>query len=162
MNEQEQGKLKYLTGDSTVPYLSVARKISRFISSPKRWGKTSHIIRRALDKPGWQGLSIKDARKQTRSEWEADFLSSSEGWTFYQYQFTKEQLRPIIEKQGFTIIEEFIDFADEGIFHNFGWIAGRYDSFAGKVVFSPIGKILRRFCPVDSSGHMLCYITRKG
>lgn len=145
----------------TVPYLSSVRRVSLFLRSPMRWVKTSRLLRRILKKPGWQGRTFREAKKRAHTEWKAAFLSSPDGWSFYEYIFTRDQLRPIIANKGFAIIEEFVDFADEGIFHNFGRMAGRYDGLAGKVVFSPLGKILRRLCPVDFSGHMLCYVARK-
>ena len=52
----------------TVPYLGAARKVSSLLSLPMRCVKRSRLIRRVLGKPGWQGRTFREAKKQTRTE----------------------------------------------------------------------------------------------
>lgn len=145
----------------TVPFNGPVRKMSRFVRFPMQWAKASRWLRRILKKKGHNGQSLKDAKKETLLEYASDFICNNRGWTFYQYQFTKEQMRTLMNRCGFQIIEEFIEFGDEGIFHNIGRIVGTFDHIKGVVVFSLIGKVLRKLFPIHLTGHMLCYVVRR-
>lgn len=83
---------------------------------------------------------------------------TKKGWEFYQYHFTKRQMRAFFVDAKFEILDEFVKFIDEGILHNFGSIAGTFDYKQGKVLLSRTGRILRKVCPGSPTGHMLCYI----
>lgn len=145
----------------TVPFLGLVKKISRFFQTPKKALVRNRLLRRFLKKPGWSGRNIAQARKATRKRCASDFIVSDNGWEFYQYHFTKQQMREICYDCGFQIIEEFIEFGDEGFLHNFGRIAGHYDYEKGEVAFSMIGKMLRAVIPLNIMGCMLCLLVRK-
>jgi SAM-dependent methyltransferase len=145
----------------TVPYLGSARKVSRFFKTPIRRLKATRLVMRISGKAGWQGRTLREARCKTRADWQADFLCDAKGWDFYQYLFTKNQLRPIIENQGFTILEEFITHRAEGIADNFGRIVAHFQHRLSKDSSSFLGRIIRSCFSVDRTGHMLCYLVRK-
>ena len=145
----------------TVPYLGLIKKISRFFQIPKKTLIRNRLLRRLLKKPGYNGRSIEQARKATNKRYASDFIPTKDGWEFYQYHFTKGQMREILYDCGFQIVDEFIEFGDEGIFHNFGRIAGHYDYEKGVVAFSMIGKMLRGVIPLNIMGNMLCLLVRK-
>lgn len=65
-------------------------------------------------------------------------------------------MREVFISCGWDIVDEFAEHGDEGIFHNFGFLAGKYDKIKG-VQFNYFGKLLRRIIDVKLMGHMLCY-----
>lgn len=144
----------------TVPYLGPVRKLMRFISKPKVIVKQSRLVRNILGKKTG-ACSIYEAKKQTIAQYTADFVMTEKGWDFFQYHFTKTQMRAFLADARFEILEEFVEFIDEGILHNFGRIAGTFDFKQGKVLLSWTGRMLRKVCPGSSTGHMLCYIVQK-
>jgi hypothetical protein len=60
-----------------------------------------------------------------------------------------------------SVLREAVLFHEDGIFHNFGRMAGRYCEHTGRIRLSPCGKLLKRLVPVRLSGHMVCYVVRK-
>jgi SAM-dependent methyltransferase len=145
----------------TVPFNGPAQKILRPIKAPMRWLKASKLLRRLLNKPGWAGKRLRDVKKEIVRSWASDYLCDYNGWNFYQYLFTKTQFRPPLKDNGFEVMEEFVGFGDEGILHNFGRMAGKFDYDNGIVLFTPLGKLLRMLIPVNLMGNMLCYVVRK-
>ncbi|HEY6003535.1 MAG TPA: class I SAM-dependent methyltransferase [Anaeromyxobacter sp.] len=146
----------------TVPYLGPVRAAMRRVVAPRRALVQTSWLRRLLRKTlGVDRRTIGDARREVLPGYAADFIMSRRGWEFYQYHFSKQQMRAFLRGAGLDIVEEFVDFGDEGILHNFGPIAGRFDHSTGRVRFSLIGRALRRTLPVDLMGHMLCYLVRK-
>jgi SAM-dependent methyltransferase len=147
-------------GIITVPHLGIFRRLQRFISSMKSLISQNSFLRRLLGKQ--VGLrTLKEAKLETLSGFAADFFAKEQGWEFYQYNFSKSQMRTFLQEAGFEVIEEFVEFGDEGIISYFGKIAGIYDDEKGVFVFTSIGKLLRKIIPLDKAGHMLCYLVRK-
>ena len=70
-------------------------------------------------------------------------------------------MRRFLTDSRFVIEDEYVDFKDEGIFHNFGKITGKYDHNAGMVRFNFLGKLLKVILPTSLTGHMLCYKVKK-
>jgi SAM-dependent methyltransferase len=133
----------------TVPFLGPVRRIRRAVG---RLLNRSRAVAQAQD-------------DRVRDEWAPDFLISEDGIAFFQYNFTRQQMRRFLNEAGFTVIREFVDFADEGILHNFGKLAGRYDRENSRVRFSLPGRLLRAVIPSRWVGHMLCYVvspTKRG
>ncbi len=129
----------------TVPYLSPIRRFRRFIRSCA--GRRDEIkVKAPIPYSG---------------KWAADYHYEDESLSFFQYVFSKKQMRKFLLDAGFIIEDEFVDFKDEGILHNFGHTVGSYDHYTGNVSFSQIGKLLRKLLPVWLSGHMLCYKVKK-
>lgn len=145
----------------TVPFLGQVRRFSRFIRAPQTILVRNRLLRRLLKKRGWNGQSIAQARRDTRRGYAADFILTNDGWEFFQYSFTKRQMKQILHECGFQIVEEFVEFGDEGILHYFGRMAGFYDYEKGRVAFTIMGRFLRAVVPLDFVGHMLCYLVRK-
>ncbi len=125
----------------TVPYLG-----------PVRWLR--RVLRRLLGKREERRIS---PPAPYTGKWEADYQFVDGKWSFFQYVFDKRQMRRFVGESGFAVIQEFADFKDEGVLHNFGGIVGSYDYAAGRVRLNPIGRLLRRLLPVSFVGHMLCY-----
>ncbi len=144
----------------TVPFFSLARRLSRCITLPLQCAKASSTLSRVFQKSGWDGRALREARSNTVLEWFPDFGCDKEGWAFFQYNFTKGQMRNFLRLNRFEIIEELVALGDEGILQNFGRLAGYFDDLEGVVVFSPLGKIISRLLPVSLVGHMLCYVVR--
>jgi ubiquinone/menaquinone biosynthesis C-methylase UbiE len=145
----------------TVPYNGPVRKICRSLCSPSQRLKRNPILRQIMRKQGCLGKTFKEAKIETVSRWASDYVCTEQGWDFFQYHFTKDQMRMFIERSGFEILEEFIGFGDEGVLHNFGRLAGVYDYKQACVRFSSMGKTLRHLIPVNLMGHMLCYVIRR-
>jgi hypothetical protein len=88
-------------------------------------------------------------------------MMTERGWDFYEYSLSRTQMRAFLGDAGLEIVEEFVEFGDEGILHNFGRISGTYDPAEARVRLSPVGRVLRRALPVDLVGHMLSYLVRR-
>jgi len=144
----------------TVPYGGPLRRTFRLLSSPVLWMKASLMIRRFFGKP-FHGNSLGNARKKTFSEWFPRFRFGDKGWCFYEYEFNKKQMRIFLSQAGLVIVKEFVAFGDEGIIHNFGRIAGKWNQDRGCVDLKFIGRILKKFIPTYLMGHMLCYVVKK-
>lgn len=144
----------------TVPYLGPVRKLMRFIGRPKMFVKKNKLLRILFGK-NTGSRSFHDAQKEIIAHYSADYLMSENGWEFFQYLFTKPQMCAFLAEANFEIIEEFVEFTEEGILHNFGRIAGVFDFEKGKASLSWAGRILRKTLPASSTGHMLCYIVMK-
>jgi len=146
----------------TVPYNGPIR---RFLNPTRiKWYvrlKQSPFMRSVFNKHPLVGKKLSEAKTGTKKSWSPVFSYSNQGWDFFEYRFTKSQMRDFIRQTNFEIIREFVEFHDEGILHNFGFLSGRYDFQKAQVTFSPFGKILKKLLPVSSVGHMLCYIIGK-
>jgi SAM-dependent methyltransferase len=145
----------------TVPYGGTLRRITRSLQAPITLLKASQLIRRLFGKPT-HGKSLKEARQETNYRWYPRFSFGDQGWFFYEYEFNKFQMQAFLRDTGFSIQREFVAFGNEGILHNFGRIAGRWNPERADVDFGPIGRILRKLLPVSFMGHMLCYVVTKG
>jgi SAM-dependent methyltransferase len=145
----------------TVPYLGPIRRVSWFLRSPSKRLRALPWLRSLFGKPIWKGKSLREARKETIKAWKADCIFGENGWHFYQYQFTKAQMRAFVDVEGLRIILEKVIAGDDGVYHNFAPFAGVYDYSKGRVVFSRIGKLLRRLCSDDHVGHMVLYVVQK-
>ncbi|PKO03915.1 MAG: hypothetical protein CVU43_00075 [Chloroflexi bacterium HGW-Chloroflexi-5] len=144
----------------TVPYLSLVRKVVRFVTKLKLLLKRNKLIRTLFGKPSGN-KSFNEAKKETLANYAADYVMTDQGWEFFQYHFSKKQMNNFLTNSNFEIIEEIEGFAEEGILHNFGKLSGKYNYEKGTVSLSWIGKILLYLVPIRVSGHMLCYIVKK-
>ncbi len=70
-------------------------------------------------------------------------------------------MQTFLHNTDLEIIEEFVDFGNEGILHNFGRLSGVYDYDKASISYTLIGKVLRSVLPVNLMGHMLCYLVRR-
>jgi SAM-dependent methyltransferase len=144
----------------TVPYLGLAKRIHHIITIPVKAIKFNPQMRKRMGK-SWKGTSMAEARRKTMPGHVADFLFTETGCEFYQYYFTKAQMRSFLQEANLDILEEFIEFGDEGIIHNFGVLTGRYDYNRGVVSLTWLGRLLRAIIPVGFMGLMLCHLVRK-
>jgi SAM-dependent methyltransferase len=144
----------------TVPYGGALKRTIRLLQKPSLEIKSNKYIRLLFRKsPDERTLS--EAKVNTIRTWYPRFLRGKEGCYFFEYEFNKCQMRKFIQEAGFEIINEFVEFGNEGILHNFGKIAGKWNSDRCDVDFTFVGKYLRRILPVSISGVMLCLVIRK-
>ena len=146
----------------TVPHLGPVRRVNRGVKAVLRPLYLAIRQRFRLQNYLLEYRRRRVAQAETHPEWAADLMRDAEGgWTFFQYNFTSVQLRGFVEKVGFEMVEEFVDFKDEGILHNFGRAAGTYDFQSSRVQLSSLGRVLKALLPQDVVGHMLCCVARK-
>lgn len=101
------------------------------------------------------------ARAQTHQEWDCDLMPSPSGWVFFQYLFSRPQMRDFLANAGCEICEEFVAFRSEGLLQFLGRLIGNFDYSAGSVRLNPLGALAMRLLPLSWCGMMLCYIARK-
>lgn len=70
-------------------------------------------------------------------------------------------MRAFFAEAGFEVLEEFVGFGNEGILHNFGRLAGKWNEERADIDFTTLGRILREILPVEVMGHTLCYVVAK-
>lgn len=145
----------------TVPFGGPVRRIVDLVSRPALRFKSSSIVRRMFAKRPVNGTKLAEARRQPRKQWHPRFSFGEKGWYFYEYEFSKKQMRTFLTDAGFLIEREFVGFRNEGVLHNFGSLAGRWNSEHANVDFTTLGRLLRRVVPLSICGHMLCYVVRK-
>jgi SAM-dependent methyltransferase len=139
----------------TVPHLGLVRRMKRIIKEFVR--PILYVLTLRRDRL----RNLRAVGRASNRSWAPDFLRKGERWSFFQYNFTKRQMRSFLDEAGFERLEEFVDFRDEGILHNFGRLAGTYDAQNSRVVFSPAGRFLQALISMNLLGHMLCYVVRK-
>ncbi|MDH3197198.1 MAG: class I SAM-dependent methyltransferase [Candidatus Krumholzibacteria bacterium] len=144
----------------TVPYGGALRRVMRAVRSPAERAKSWRWVRLAFGKPVGGG-TLRSARTAANRAWHPRFTCDREGWSFYEYEFDKAQMRAFIARAGLEVRDEFVAFHDQGITRSFGVAAGRWNSERCDVDFTPMGRILRTLLPPASAGHMLCYVLRK-
>jgi SAM-dependent methyltransferase len=144
----------------SVPYGGRLRRIMRSLQAPITVLKATKLIRHLFGKPTY-GKSLKEAAQETNHWWYPRFSFGAQGWFFYEYEFNEFQMRAFLRDAGFSIQEEFVAFGNEGILHNFGRIAGRWNPDRADADFNLIGRIFRKLLPVSFMGHMLCYMATK-
>lgn len=144
----------------TVPFGGGFRALFRHFKDPWLSFKASPWLRRFFGK-AVPGTSLAEARKCARTPWNPRFSHGDQGWFFFEYQFTKPHMRAFLDQAHFQVLDEFVAFGEEGILHNFGPLAAKWNEARGQVDLSTIGRIVQRVIPVRMMGHMLCYVVRK-
>jgi SAM-dependent methyltransferase len=145
----------------TVPFGGSLRRIMRFLSRPIVAFKSNALIRHLFGKRVPVGATLAEAKQTTRVEWHPQFTLSEKGWYFYEYEFNAEQMRTLLTEAKLLIVREFVGFGNEGVLHNFGSLAGRWNEERNDVDFTVFGRLLRKTIPVSVCGHMLCYVVQK-
>ncbi len=144
----------------TIPYGGRLRIFLRLLSKPALFLKSIPFIRALFQKPV-AGSKLQEVARGTNKKWHPRFSYGKEGWSFFEYEFNKAQMREFLAETGFEIREEFVGFGDEGISNNFGVLAGKWNKKRCKVDFTLLGILLRKMIPVKIMGHMLCYVVAK-
>jgi SAM-dependent methyltransferase len=147
----------------TVPYGGALRIGCRALAGPLEAAKGVRLLRRLTGKSplAADSRSLRVARRGTVTAWHPRFSLGREGWSFYEYQFNHRQLNAFIEEAGFTVVDRFTAFRDEGLWHTFGRLAGRWNNQEFRVELNALGRFLRRVLPPSLIGHMLCYVVAK-
>ncbi|MBL8211086.1 MAG: class I SAM-dependent methyltransferase [Bryobacterales bacterium] len=147
----------------TVPYGGRLRRGCRALSQPLELAKGSRLLRRLTGKAPLapQASTMGNARQGTNAAWHPQFALSLEGWSFYEYAFNRQQMDGFLAAAGFRIVRRFAAFTDEGLYHTFGRLAGRWNDAAARVDLTPAGRLLRKVLPTSLIGHMLCYVVKK-
>jgi SAM-dependent methyltransferase len=147
----------------TVPYFSPVRRWLLPLGTISRPFRASRLLRFLFGKtPLQKGASTVQAvlKESTNGLW-TDVDLAAAGWYFYQYRFRKDQILTYLEEAGFAVERTWVSFAPEGLLHDFGWLAGKFDYQAGKARLSFLGRMLLRVVPRDAVGLMVCCIARK-
>jgi SAM-dependent methyltransferase len=144
----------------TVPFQSGMRRLSRVVRKPATLLKRSDRVRRLAGKSSG-GRSHGEAAQGVLPGWSADFTHGANGWEFYQYNMTRQQLHDAVSRAGFETLEEFSAFPEEGLVQNLGQFAGRWNTDSASVDLTALGKLLLRALPDQMNGHMLCAIIKK-
>lgn len=144
----------------TVPYGGWLRILIHYLGKPRLFLKTCVFIRRLFGKSIGE-KTLRQARQKTNKKWHPTFGYGHEGCFFYEYQFNKNQMRAFFKEAGFEIHEEFVEYGNSGMFHNFGKLVGKWNKTRGDVDFTILGRILRKVFPVSVMGHMICYVIAK-
>lgn len=144
----------------TVPFGGGTRALFRHFKDPWLSFKASPWLRRLLGK-AVPGATLAEARKTAHTPWNPRFSHGAEGWFFFEYQFTKAHMRRFLQEARFGVLDEFVAFGAEGVLHNFGPLAAKWNPARGEAELGPLGRLLLRTLPVGSMGHMLCYVLRK-
>lgn len=105
--------------------------------------------------------SLAEALAGTTFRWCPRFMRRESGWVFFEYEFTGRQMRQFIIECGFEVTAEGVGFVDEGLLHNIGRLAGRWNAETQGVVLTRVGRILKKALPGAWVGHMLYYVARK-
>lgn len=144
----------------TVPFGSPLRRLASPFANLSLTVKAIPQLRRLFGKRVGP-TRLANARKGPRHDWLPFVSNDEQGWFFYEYRFTRSQMRSFLAEAGLAVREEFVGFHDEGILHHFGRLAGRFDRQRGAVDFTPVGRLLRAVLPVGIAGHMLCYLVER-
>ena len=144
----------------TVPYGGPLRRAMRFLSRPLLRCRASPWLRRLAGKET-AGKSLAEARREARAAWHPRFGRNEKGWHFYEYEFSREQMRGFLAEAGWRVAREFVAFRNEGILNTFGRPAGRWNPERQDVDFTPLGRVLRALLPAPACGHMLGYVAEK-
>jgi SAM-dependent methyltransferase len=145
----------------TVPYNGPLRRTSWLVRKPLHALRSWDFLRRLAGKPTG-GRSLSGAKRSTLQGWQADFLYHwPDGWSFFQYNLTRDQLRTAMFVSGLEVVEEFVGFAEEGLLHNLGRAAGQWNSKTNAVNLTLLGRVLNLLIPRQANGHMLCQVVRK-
>lgn len=145
----------------TVPYGGWLRRTRLTLLKPITMLKANVLLRRIFHRQGSEGRSLKVAKQGTTKSWYPIFSCAEEGYFFYEYEFSKKQMRTFLIHNDFEILQEFVGFADEGVLHNFGRLSASWNSANADVDFRFLGKVLRLVISVNIMGHMLCYAVRR-
>ncbi|MBF0285941.1 MAG: class I SAM-dependent methyltransferase [Magnetococcales bacterium] len=145
----------------TIPQASRVRRWTALPHRALTGLKGNPFLRRCAGKPVADGPSLTQIRQLTHAPWRPTFGYGPEGWFFYEYHFTMEQMRRFLEDQGFQVRRSFAAFKEEGLLHNFGRLCGVFDAREEAAKLNPVGKLLARILPTESVGLMACLVAVK-
>ena len=147
----------------TVPYRGWLRAVCRLATDPLEALKAVGLIRRMAGKPPLQpgACSRAEARRATVPAWHPRLALGLGGWSFYEYEFNARQLDAFLAAAGLAVSRRFVAFAEEGLLHSLGPLAGRWNAARAAVDLTLLGRLLSRMLPISVSGHMLCYVVQK-
>lgn len=142
----------------TVPF---GGRLRRFLYAIYGYLRSARGLRRLAGKPT-DGCSIAAARSGSVADWFPWFERNGQGWYFFEYEFSRQQMRRFVQDAGFAIVEDAVAFLNEGMAHNFGRLVGpQWDTRCGTIILNAWGRMLRRLLSVDNTGHMLVFVVQK-
>ncbi len=142
----------------TVPF---GGRLRRFLYAIYGGLRTSPPLRRLAGKPT-HGRSIAAARAGSVADWFPWFERNGQGWYFFEYEFTRQQMRHFLQAAGFEVREDAAAFLNEGIAHNFGRLAGpRWDTRCRTITLNAWGRMVGRLLSAENTGHMLVFVVQK-
>lgn len=147
----------------TVPHYFVLRAIAkRFIIEPLRRIKRNALLRHLVGKAPVSPGNPRPFAEVVADRYRRDIHLSVdfEGY-FYEYYFTKAQIREELKKAGFVIEDCFAFNGAAGLIFSFGRLAGVYDSKTHQSRLTLPGRLVHRVLKDDGTGHMICCVVRK-
>ncbi|MHB1510718.1 MAG: class I SAM-dependent methyltransferase [Acidimicrobiales bacterium] len=139
----------------TVPNFSAFRRWVSLARAPERWLRASSTLRRFVGKAVGR-RSLRAAKARTPRPWHAEFIHTEEGWSFYEYRMSREELEQVVAAAGFEVVKPFGIDDDQGLWHTIGF------NFTGRWVGEPLtlrlnifGRMLRRILPYGQTCHMV-------
>ncbi len=147
----------------TVPHFFPLRAIGkRWIQEPSRRLKSNRFLRRISGRPPVPNANPRSHREVLADRYRDDvFLDVDFEGYFYQYQFTKAQIREELERAGFEVERCFAFGGAGGLVFSFGRLAGRYDRRSHETRLNAPARWLLRRLGDDRVGHMICCVVRK-
>jgi SAM-dependent methyltransferase len=150
-------------GIITVPYLSRFRGLTYTLTAePTRRLKRNRWLRRMAKKPPLKNGNPISYREMMAKKYRPDVCMELDfDGFFYEYQFTKAQLREELQRAAFKVDRLFAFSGEHGIVITLGSLAGRIDRQTYQIDLTWLGKLLLRLLSVDGTGHMLCAVVSK-
>lgn len=147
----------------TVPYMSPVRKVAILFQDALSALKRTNLVRRLFGKPvlknSSQGKEL--LRQSYNPKIRMDLLTRGDSIIFFQYQYTKKQFKELLQNANFKIEEIGGTDLLGGLYHNFGFFAGKWSYENGEVELNFLGRLLKRLLSKDLCGHMVYAIVSK-
>jgi SAM-dependent methyltransferase len=145
----------------TVPYGARLRLLVRaLVDRPALFLRANWLLRRIF-KHSTAGVGLREARLSAVSSWHPRFQYGENGWGFYEYEFSRTQMREFLGRAGFVVVEERVIYRNAGLLHTFGRMVGKWNAERQDVDLTWMGRVLRGLFSGKASSHMLCYVVRK-
>ena len=128
----------------TVPHGGWPRRWCRAVSRPYEAAKGVRLLRRLTGKRplASDARSRRAARRGTVADRHPQFALNADVWSYYENEFNRQQLDRFPRDAGFAISDSFAAFAEEGPFHTFGRLAGRWNGEESRVDLTAPGRLL--------------------
>ena len=147
----------------TVPHYFFLRSIAKIlIIEPLRRLKRKYWLRRLAGKGRVATGNPQLHAEVVANRYREDIhLSVDFDGYFYEYYFTKDQIKEELMKVGFLIEKCFAFNGAAGLIFSYGRLAGVYDSRTHRSRLTLPGRLLHKALTDDGLGHMVCCVVKK-
>ena len=146
----------------TVPHYFFLRAVAKNFDEPLRRLKRNSRLRGLLGKP-----PVGEGNTHSHSEVVAEryrkdiHLSVDFEGYFYEYYFTKKQIKEELANAGFAVEKCFAISGDSGFIFSYGRLGGVYDSKTHQSRLTLPARLVHKVMGDDGLGHMICCVVRK-